>query len=50
MRAHLIDGARNETRDLTVLAEDLREGVGEGGSGLNGDKVALGDRIAVRGP
>lgn len=43
----LINGARDKARDVVGSAKDLREGVGEGRSGLDADEVALADVVAV---
>ena len=42
----LVDCAGNEARDVGLRAEDLEEGVGEGGCGLNCGEVDLADVVA----
>ena len=43
----LIDCAGDERGDVGRGAEDLREGVGEGGRGLDGDEVDFANVVAV---
>lgn len=42
----LVDRARDEARDVRSGAEDVGEGVGEGGRGLDGREVDLADVVA----
>ena len=44
----LVDGARNETRNVVASAEDLGEGVAEGWRSLNSGEVEHADIVAVR--
>ena len=43
----LVDRAGDEAWDVGRAAEDLREGVGEGGRGLDGREVDLADVVAA---
>lgn len=45
----LVDRAGDEARDVGLGAEDLGERVGEGGGGLDRDKVPLADVVAADG-
>lgn len=45
----LVDRARDEARDVGCSAKDVREGVGEGGRGLDGGKVDLADVVTDKG-
>ena len=44
----LVDGTWNETRNVASGAENVRERVGEGRSGLDGCEVDLSDVVPVR--
>lgn len=42
----LVDSTRDQAGNVCLVAEDLREGVGEGRSGLDGGEVRLSDVVA----
>lgn len=43
----LVDGTRDETWNVGLRAEDVREGIGEGWSGLDGSKMYFPDVITI---
>lgn len=45
----LVDGTRYQTRHRVILAKDLGERVGEGGRGLDGDKMVFPNVVAEHG-